>query len=333
MLSAVAPCCPSPLTVPLLAAKAAGELWVLRAAADSSIGWTEPAPFYECLDQSIDMYDRNEIQGFYVFAGSVLQSMNASLWKNWDLRGHLKQSYFPYQGGMTVTVNDAATGKPIGGATASVIYNGTTHVTRRKTPEPGDSSSKPGQIRFGGWTGKASPATHTIKLSASGYQDTVVKAVQLQAGVVMTKTVTMTRSVAADGPLKTDDELSVMPAASLLLLAAVAPLSADASSPRWDHHAASTLVAAPTLHRSVPPTARRIAPPSQAGEHDRLRASLLAELGCLTPTALCCSHPHTSGDGLRRRSDRQDGCLRGDIGCNSQSVAGTNAAECDSQQR
>ena len=186
---------------------------ILRAPTDSSIGWTEPAPFYECLEQSIELYDRNKIQGFFIFAGSVLKNMNASLWKSWDLQGHLKQSYFPYQGGMTVTVNDATTSKPIDGVTATVVYNGTTHVTRRKTPDAQDSmgkTSKPGQFSWGGWTGKATQATHTIALSASGYQDTIVKAVQLKAGVVLTKTVTMVASF----ELKTDDSAAATTSSS-----------------------------------------------------------------------------------------------------------------------
>jgi hypothetical protein len=149
----------------------------------SSIGWTEPGPFYECLDQSIEMYDRNQIQGFFVFAGSVLRNMNASLWKVWGLPSHLRSAYFPYQGGATVSVVDGKSGKPIEQAIATVVFNETTHVTRRQT-------STKGQFSFGGWTGKARPATHTINVSAQSYVPAVAK-VYLRAGEVISVTVKM----------------------------------------------------------------------------------------------------------------------------------------------
>lgn len=93
----------------------------------SSIGWTEPAPFYDMLAQSVDLYDANVIQGFYLFAGSVLQDMNSSLWNQWDFPGHLRREYFPYLGRATLTVSDSD--GPVANATVSVVFNGTTHVS------------------------------------------------------------------------------------------------------------------------------------------------------------------------------------------------------------
>jgi hypothetical protein len=74
----------------------------------SSIGWTEPAPFYDLLSQSVELYDAGQISGFYVFAGSVLRDMNSSLWQQWDLPGRLEKLYFPYlgTGHVTVTTGD-----------------------------------------------------------------------------------------------------------------------------------------------------------------------------------------------------------------------------------
>ncbi len=128
----------------------------------SSIGWTEPAPFYNLLEQSVDLYDRNLIQGYYVFAGSVLSSMNASLWESWDMEAKLSASYFPWQGSATISVLDTNE-NPVSGAIAVVQYNSTTHVTRKHT----DSH---GKFSFGGWTGKARPAAHTVVVSAPGYE-------------------------------------------------------------------------------------------------------------------------------------------------------------------
>jgi hypothetical protein len=138
----------------------------------SSIGWTEPAPFYNLLEQSVDLYDRNIIQGFYVFAGSVLSSMNATLWDSWDMEAKLSASYFPWQGAATISVLDSNE-NPVAGAIAVVQYNSTTHVTRKKT----DSS---GRFSFGGWTGKARPAAHTVVVTAPGYQPGTMT-VQLKA--------------------------------------------------------------------------------------------------------------------------------------------------------
>ena len=63
-----------------------------------------PAPFYDLLEQSVALYDAGAVQGFYLFAGSVLQNMNASLWAEWDLPGHLAKSVFPWVGAADVTV-------------------------------------------------------------------------------------------------------------------------------------------------------------------------------------------------------------------------------------
>jgi hypothetical protein len=89
----------------------------------SSIGWTEPAPFYDLLAQSVDLYDTNVIQGFYAFAGSVLQDMNSSLWQAWDLPGHLGDLYFPHLGRAHVTVTAEGRARDPA-AMATVVYNG-----------------------------------------------------------------------------------------------------------------------------------------------------------------------------------------------------------------
>jgi hypothetical protein len=94
-------------------------------------------------------------------------------------------SYFPWQGAATVTVLDAQD-NPVAGAVAVVQYNSTTHVTRKHT----DSR---GQMSFGGWTGKARPATHTVSVSAPGYAPSSVT-VQLKAGQPVQSTVHLKKS-------------------------------------------------------------------------------------------------------------------------------------------
>ena len=66
--------------------------------------WLQPGPFYDILEQSITLYDQGEVQGFYLFAGTSLAQMNASLWDEWALPDTLEQTYFRYLGGGTLSV-------------------------------------------------------------------------------------------------------------------------------------------------------------------------------------------------------------------------------------
>jgi hypothetical protein len=177
----------------------------------SSIGWTEPAPFYDILAQSVGMYDANEIQGFYAFAGSVLRDMNSSLWQEWDLSGHLAELYFPHLGRAHVTLlptaaegaDDAvAVAATIPVATATVVYNGTTHVTRKET-----GGDYPGSFSFGGWVGKLAPALHTVTIVAPGFK-TATAAVQLRAGEAVSITIKLTPLHAASPPIASAEPMS-----------------------------------------------------------------------------------------------------------------------------
>ena len=140
----------------------------------SSIGWTQPAPFYDLLNQSIALYDANLVSGFFLFAGTVLSKMNASLWREWDLPGHLSP-YFQRLGSAELTVTDATTQQPIRAVVASVSYGpNRAHVTRKLT-------SATGLVKFGGWTGRAKPVAHLVQLEAEGYAP-LNATVQLEAG-------------------------------------------------------------------------------------------------------------------------------------------------------
>jgi len=150
----------------------------------SSIGWTEPAPFYDLLRQSVDMYDDGRVQGFFLFAGSVLKSMNSSLWQEWDLPGQLEMDYFPHLGTATVAVTTTEQQK-IANATATVVYGSATHVTRKAV-------GADGSFTFGGWVGKKAKTPHTVTVAAAGFR-TASAAVQLEAGKTVRATVKMQR--------------------------------------------------------------------------------------------------------------------------------------------
>jgi hypothetical protein len=159
----------------------------------SHIGWLPPPSFYDMLSQSIELYDRNEIGGFFVFAGNALRTMNATEWKAYDLSARLSQSYFPWLGNATVTVTAAdendgeglAQIRPavaVEAAVVTVVWNDSsttgvgagTAVTRKQT-------SADGSISFGGWIGKSQLAKHGVFVSAAGYEDATAT-VQLKAG-------------------------------------------------------------------------------------------------------------------------------------------------------
>ena len=130
------------------------------------------------------MYDDGRVQGFFIFAGSVLKSMNSSLWQEWDLPGHLEMDYSPHLGTATVAVTTAEQQK-IANATATVVYGSATHVTRKAV-------GADGSFTFGGWVGKKTKTPHTVTVVAAGYR-TASAAVQLEAGKTVRATVEVQR--------------------------------------------------------------------------------------------------------------------------------------------
>lgn len=139
----------------------------------SRIGWLPPSSFYDMLSQSIELYDAAEIEGFFVFSGSALQTMNTSEWELYNIPEHLEKLYFPWMGSATVSVREAGRkDRPISDAIVTVKYNGTTAVTRKKAGASG--------VSFGGWVGKHSPVVHTISVTAAGYKN-ISTQVQLKA--------------------------------------------------------------------------------------------------------------------------------------------------------
>jgi hypothetical protein len=185
---------------------------------NSGAKWNiNPDIFYELLNQSIDLYDRAEIEGFFLFAGSVLEQMNSTMWERWDIPSHLDDNYFPFLGTATVTVEDRSTRKPVPNATAVVLYNGVAgqvHVTRKVTNELGHFS-------FGGWAGQAEPSFHTATVLVEGYE-TLSARVEVQARKTVPTTLMLVRRPEIWGdPLKTDDK-TALPSPSLDPLAAPA---------------------------------------------------------------------------------------------------------------
>ena len=156
----------------------------------SHTGWLEPEPFYDLLQQSIEMYAAGDAQGFFLFAGTTLSLMNASLWSEWALPTRLESLYFGFLGDATLTVADAATGEPLAGAVANITYGTATRVARK-------ISRADGTVGFGGWAGDAGRwGTHTAQITAAGYAPQTVS-VALKPGKSVALAVAM-RAVVSD---------------------------------------------------------------------------------------------------------------------------------------
>lgn len=164
----------------------------------SHLGFLPPSSFYDMLEQSIEMYDRLSIEGFFVFAGSALQTMNASEWAAYDMPAQLHERYFQWLGSARVSVvteqttmengSAAAAGTvAVEGAVVTVVYDGSTAVTRKQVGVAGSSGDS---VSFGGWVGKGKPAPHTVSVTAAGYEDASAR-VQLQARQTVDVSITL----------------------------------------------------------------------------------------------------------------------------------------------
>jgi hypothetical protein len=177
----------------------------------SSVGWEEPSPFYDMLEQSIELYESMQAQGFFLFAGTQLSLMNASLWQHWALPEHLEKLYWPWVGGAEVTVVDEKDASPIVGALALVGYGAPactqtmptaaaqappvspcTDVTRKR-------AAQNGIVTFGGWAGRERPTAHHLHVSAAGYAPADAT-VQLIGGQTVRMTISLSRTGAEERP-------------------------------------------------------------------------------------------------------------------------------------
>ena len=171
----------------------------------SHTGWLAPAPFYDLLHQSIDLYAAGTAQGFFVFAGTSLHAMNASLWAEWALPSRLQSAYFSLLGSAAVTIVDAATGEPVVGALVNVTFGAATHVTSKR-------SGHDGTVGFGGWAGASAslvPA-HIVRVSAAGFESQTA-GVTLQAGATVKTRVALSPAMPSSLPPSSSSSSSPPP--------------------------------------------------------------------------------------------------------------------------
>ena len=127
--------------------------------------WEDPQSFYSIMNQSVQLYERGEIEGSFLFAGVwfTAQYMNHSFWDRLQFPRWMDQHYYPHLGAVQGRVTSAGGDAPIAGAVVVAKYKGTQFVTRRVT----DSQ---GRFNFSGWAGIAENAPHTLEINASGHQ-------------------------------------------------------------------------------------------------------------------------------------------------------------------
>lgn len=156
--------------------------------------WCNVEGFDEILQESIELYDKGQLVGMYLFAGSMLARsyMNQSEWDTWALPAKLQEQYYPYLGEADVSVTDAATGKALKNAAVHVTYGGGAFVTRKLTSEAG-------LITFGGWAGKAKPTPHNLIVSLPGYKN-ATQTLQIQPQGTIKAMVALTK---VEGKVKT----------------------------------------------------------------------------------------------------------------------------------
>ena len=131
-----------------------------------------------------------------------MATMNSTLWATFDLPGHLSKLMVPRLGTVEVEVvgHDALPNSqiseiseiPVGDFVATVKYNGTTHVTRKRASRCSDNANR-NCFTFGGWSGVHGPAQHNVEVVAPGYRDQVVN-VSVRGNLTQRLTVTMSTS-------------------------------------------------------------------------------------------------------------------------------------------
>jgi hypothetical protein len=138
-----------------------------------------PTSIRHLLENSIELYDRGELDGVMLFWGWFLvrQGITQSRWDSLAIPPLLDSLYYPYLGEVTETVVDAKTGRPIADAMITVYRvtgTKTQLVTRRIT-------SSIGQFSFGGWASN-NGSLYQVEVAKPPYQPNKFE-VKLQPGV------------------------------------------------------------------------------------------------------------------------------------------------------
>lgn len=121
--------------------------------------WEDPQSFFSIMNQSLQLYDRGEIEGSFLFAGVwfTAQYMNHTFWDRLQLPHWMDKHYYPHLGAVQGVVMSSNGDTPVAGAVVVAKYNGTQFVSRRMTDHQG-------RFNFSGWAGIAGDTAHTLEI-------------------------------------------------------------------------------------------------------------------------------------------------------------------------
>ena len=124
----------------------------------SRIGILPPSPFISMMNQSIELYDEQELSGFFIFAGRSISRLNISMWKAYNLDSFMSQNYQKWVGAACGTVGN----KP--GRRVSITYGSKDGSPDEQLSVKNTLTGQNGRLCFGGWSGRNMNVPHSIFL-------------------------------------------------------------------------------------------------------------------------------------------------------------------------
>ena len=142
----------------------------------SRIGILPPGPFKDMLNKSIELYDMQELSGFFFFAGGSLPKLNASMWDSYDLVNYMGADYQPWIGSACGAVGTTA------GQRVQVVYGNEDDHPDQHLRVKNTLTGENGTICFGGWIGRAKRTPHLVFSTDESGISVFVGRVQLVGG-------------------------------------------------------------------------------------------------------------------------------------------------------
>ena len=124
----------------------------------SRIGILPPGPFRNMLNASIELYDAQELSGFFFFAGGSLPKLNASMWDAYDLVNFMDSDYQSWIGTACGAVGTTS------GRRVKVVYGNEGDHPDRHLRVKDTLTGENGAFCFGGWVGRAKTTPHLVYL-------------------------------------------------------------------------------------------------------------------------------------------------------------------------
>jgi hypothetical protein len=145
----------------------------------SRIGIMEPTPFWSIFNQTLELYEETQLDGFFIFAGSSIPKLNSTMMKRWNLEQNLNAWYQPNLGRACGTIAKPFTDVRVLVTTTGGKY--TQLVTSKYAKENGI-------FCFDGWAGRENESGWMFEISSTdkyGRAGSRATQVQLKRGEVV----------------------------------------------------------------------------------------------------------------------------------------------------